>query len=62
VSESSPGRKTTPPARPIGIDLLTQPTLVPTKATYRPGAMDYQKCPSIVHGKEVPYHVQDNAE
>ena len=59
MSESTPGRKTTPAAKPIGIDLLNQPVLVPRKPTYRPGAMDYQKCPSIVGGREVPYHVQD---
>ena len=59
MSESTPGRKTTPAAKPIGIDLLNQPTLVPRKAVYRKGSMDYQKCQSLVNGKQVPYHVQD---
>jgi len=38
---------------------LNQPTLVPRKAVYRKGSMDYQKCQSLVNGKQVPYHVQD---
>jgi len=59
LSESTPGRKTTPAAKPIGIDLLNQPVLVPRKPTYRLGAMDYQRCNSLVNGKPVPYHVQD---
>ena len=60
MSEVTPGRKTTAPAHPIGIGGFNQPPLpITAKPVYRPGAMDYQKCPSLVNGKPVPYHVQD---
>jgi hypothetical protein len=56
---ASPGRKTTPPAKPIGISGFHQPDLVIRKPPYREGSMDYQKHPSLVGDKRVPYHVQD---
>ena len=61
MSEVTPSRKTTPAAMPIGIGSFKQPPLVQDKPVYRPGSMNYQKCPSIVNGREVPYHVQDEA-
>lgn len=58
MSQATPGRKTTPAARPYGIT-ESKVNTPPRHVVHRPGALDYQKHPSRIGDRLVPYHVQD---
>lgn len=62
MSEVTPGSKTTPAARPRGVAPNTPLPQERVKHVYREGAFDYQRCPSRVGDRRVPYHVQDEQQ
>lgn len=62
MSDAIPGRRTTPAARPINTPAFGTSVLKPTKVVYRPGALDYQRHPSMVNGKRVDYHVKGEGQ